>query len=338
MPSYLGNKELEAFVGNIRIREMYIGNLPVYQYDSIAPVLTVAAPTGTSSGSPTYVQSDSAYNYTVSGTISDADSGVKAISVNGQTATVNNGNWSIALQNLPTNKVHEITITAEDNAGNINTMKRYLRIEAYYNYAARSVGYSNLYGDISALFADTNAIRAVMANNAAYNIMKNTYMSNVVASAAAINAVLYSSYITDFCNNIYSNSSYLSSVSSKLTDTTYFTATESWQEVGGGSEGRGVGGGTLNLAAANKTVYSLVGISINYGYGTAIIQSGTVNGNKALATNVRGSYINSYYGWAYSYQYGTNVVSQASISWTSEYDSYYTWPSKRHVYKKYVAK
>ena len=67
MPSCLGNKEFDVFIGGTRIREMYMGNRQVYQYDSTAPTLVVTAPAGTSSGSPTYVQSDSAYSYTVMG-------------------------------------------------------------------------------------------------------------------------------------------------------------------------------------------------------------------------------------------------------------------------------
>lgn len=96
-------------------------------YDNAVPSLAVAAPTGTSSSSPTYVQSDSAYSYTVSGTVSDA-SGIKSVTVNGQSATISGNNWSKTLS-LATNTTHTITIVATDNAGRTTTVNRYLCVE-----------------------------------------------------------------------------------------------------------------------------------------------------------------------------------------------------------------
>lgn len=132
MPSSLGNKEFEVFIGGTRIREMYMGNRQVYQYDSVAPTLVVTAPAGTSSGSPTYTTSAT---YTVSGTITDADSGVAAVYVNGSAATISGSNWSKSVS-LSANSSTKIEVYAVDKAGNrTSTITRY----AFYDSAVPSL-------------------------------------------------------------------------------------------------------------------------------------------------------------------------------------------------------
>ena len=64
------------FEGSI-LSEVWCEGRLLYQYDSTAPALTVTAPTGTASGSPTYITSGSAYR--VQGAVTDADSGVAAV-------------------------------------------------------------------------------------------------------------------------------------------------------------------------------------------------------------------------------------------------------------------
>ena len=127
MPCFLGNREPEFFIGGTRIREMYIGNRQVYQYDSVAPSLTVEAPMGTSSGSPTYTTSDT---YTVSGTVGDADSGVDAVYVNGSPATISGSSWSTSIS-LSKDTSKKIEVYAVDRAGNkTDTITRYVQYDS----------------------------------------------------------------------------------------------------------------------------------------------------------------------------------------------------------------
>ena len=63
-------------------------------YDDTNPSLTVTNPEGTSESSPTYSTSTS---YTVSGTASDSESGLKTVTVNGEAASVSGSNYSKAI-------------------------------------------------------------------------------------------------------------------------------------------------------------------------------------------------------------------------------------------------
>ena len=73
------------------------------------------------------MQSDSALEYTVTGIVTDADSGVASVMVNGVEAIIEGSTFSAVLL-LATNTTHTITVTATDNAGNVNTVERYLRV------------------------------------------------------------------------------------------------------------------------------------------------------------------------------------------------------------------
>ena len=155
MPSCLGNKELEVFIGGTRIREMYMGNRQVYQYDSVAPTVVVTAPAGTSSGSPAYTTSAT---YTVSGTITDADSGVAAVYVNGSTATISGNNWSKSVS-LSANSSTKIEVYAVDKAGNrTSTITRY----ACYDSAVPSLS-------VSAPTGTSTSSPTIITSNSAYS-------------------------------------------------------------------------------------------------------------------------------------------------------------------------
>lgn len=171
MALYLGGKKVkEMYLGAVRVKEAYLGDEIAYQYDNVIPVLNITFP----GGSPAYYQSDTAVDITVTGTATDADSGVKAVTVNGVTATISGTSWSARLTGLATNTTHTITVKAEDNAGNVATITRSLRVEAYYQQAARIAGAS-----VQSSLANTlasNAVCTAMANNAsACAIMKSHY-------------------------------------------------------------------------------------------------------------------------------------------------------------------
>ena len=97
------------------------------RYDANSPVLTVNAPTGTSSSSPTVISSDVTKSYTVSGTVSDA-SGIKSVTVNGSAATISGSNWNCTLY-FSAGTTHTITIVATDITGRTTTVTRYLQIK-----------------------------------------------------------------------------------------------------------------------------------------------------------------------------------------------------------------
>ncbi len=148
------------------------------RYDSAAPSLAVTAPTGTSSGAPTYYQSDAAVSYTVSGTVSDA-SGIKSVTVNGSAASVSSGKWTKALS-LATNTTHTITVVATDNAGRTATVTRYIRVEAYYNYAARIAG-TTPQASLDATLRNSTVCQAIAGNSTARSTMNSRYLSTIVS-------------------------------------------------------------------------------------------------------------------------------------------------------------
>ena len=145
------------------------------RYDSAAPFLSVSAPAGTSSSSPTYVQSDSAASYTVSGTVSDA-SGIASVTVNGQTAAISGNTWSKSLSGLATNSTHTITVVAKDKAGRTTTVNRYLRIEAYYQYASRLAG-GTPQASLDALLRSSAECAQIAGNATACSVIKSHYGS-----------------------------------------------------------------------------------------------------------------------------------------------------------------
>lgn len=82
------------------------------RYDDVAPELTVLTPVD---DVYVYVATNS---IVVAGSVSDADSGVKSVSVNGNAATVDaNGDWTITLV-LTKDAMTDFNIVAMDNAGN----------------------------------------------------------------------------------------------------------------------------------------------------------------------------------------------------------------------------
>ena len=144
--------------------------------DKVTPIVTVTQPTGTTSSSPTYYQSDSTISYTVSGTATD-NSGIAKVMVNNSVGTISGSNWSCALS-LATNTTHTITISITDNAGNIETVTRYIRVEAYYQYAARISG-ATVQSSLSNTLTNSTVCTAIAGNSTARSTMKSKYSSNM---------------------------------------------------------------------------------------------------------------------------------------------------------------
>lgn len=189
MPSCLGNKEFEVFIGGTRIREMYMGNRQVYQYDSTAPTLVVTAPAGTSSGSPTYTTSAT---YTVSGTITDADSGVAAVYVNGSAATISGNNWSKSVS-LSANSSTKIEVYAVDKAGNrTSTITRY----AFYDSAVPSLTVS--------------APSSASSGAPTYSVGTSYTVSGTVSDASGIKSVTVNGSVASISGSSFSKALTLS--------------------------------------------------------------------------------------------------------------------------------
>lgn len=101
-----------------------VSTISVLGWDKVAPTLTVTAPTGTSSGSPS---GSGTTTFTVNGTVTDNDTGVEFVTVNGNKATLSGSSWSYNIT-LPSDmSVVTVTIVATDKFGNEATATRYVK-------------------------------------------------------------------------------------------------------------------------------------------------------------------------------------------------------------------
>ena len=196
MAIYQGNIEKHIFGGSVRKKHAYLGSAMKYQYDSVAPNLTVSAPAGTSSSSPTYYTSGS--SYTVSGTVSDADSGVAAVYVNGSAATISGNNWSKGVS-LSANSSTKIEVCAVDNAGNqTSTITRYvmydsavpsLSVSAPSGTSSGSPTYSvGTSYTVSGTVSDASGIKSVTVNGSAASISGSSF-SKALTLSVGLNTI-----------------------------------------------------------------------------------------------------------------------------------------------------
>ena len=166
-------------------------------YDAAAPALSVSAPAGTSAAAPTYVQSDAAMNYTVSGTASDA-TGIRSVTVNGAAASVSGNNWSRTLS-LATNTTHTITVVATDGVGRTTTVNRYLRVDGDRPAlvvtapagvsAATATWTPNSTYTVSGTVSDGSGIKSVTVNGYAASISGNTWSRAISLNTATVTTV-----------------------------------------------------------------------------------------------------------------------------------------------------
>ena len=112
----------------IQIKKAYYRESPndeytqVYLYDETPPTLTVVNPASANSDAPTVATAGA---YTVSGTVSDTESGLASLTVNGNDVTVSGNTWSYDIT-ISTAVKSTITVVATDNAGNSSTITRYV--------------------------------------------------------------------------------------------------------------------------------------------------------------------------------------------------------------------
>lgn len=92
----------------------------VWQYDITAPSLIIDQST-----SSRYYQNSN--SFTISGSVSDTESGIKSVTVDGDVVSTNNGSWSKTITLSQGNQTH--TIIATDNADNSTTAYVYTHYE-----------------------------------------------------------------------------------------------------------------------------------------------------------------------------------------------------------------
>ena len=105
------------------VKTISLDSTIVWQYDTTGPILSVTAPISANYAAPTTTTNA---QYTVQGTVSDAESGVAKVTVNGKVATISGTSWSCPVA-LTASTTTTITIVAYDNAGNTTTLVRYVR-------------------------------------------------------------------------------------------------------------------------------------------------------------------------------------------------------------------
>lgn len=110
MGVYINNLQLlpgkrYTFAG-IPINTIRFNNSLVYEYDNSPPSLTITSPT---SGSDVTKKS----GYIISGDVSDSASGIRSVTINGNSVSVSGGHFDIS---APADSTMEIVAT--DNAGN----------------------------------------------------------------------------------------------------------------------------------------------------------------------------------------------------------------------------
>ena len=132
------DKVKKIAIGDIEIPKVCLGDIEIFRSQIAPPALTVKAPTGTSSSSPTYTTKTS---YTVSGTFT-TEGTVTSVTVNGKEATISGNSFSYKLSRITANKATKITVIATDNYGNTTTVVRYLYRRADYTDSSFGVSVS----------------------------------------------------------------------------------------------------------------------------------------------------------------------------------------------------
>lgn len=111
----------KQYIGATEVKDIVINGVNVWHYDSVPPTITVTSKGG-------YVTVTGVFRrYTLSGVVTDSDSGIASLTVDGDSVTVNNdGTFSYGY--IPSGE-HTFTITATDNAGNSNTVTHYINYD-----------------------------------------------------------------------------------------------------------------------------------------------------------------------------------------------------------------
>ena len=111
--TYVGN-ELIKFV-NSQVKKIFVikngVKTLVWQYDISAPTVTVTSVKPTSNG----------YVY-IQGTVSDSESGINSMKVDGINCAISGNNWSVTLNKKASQVPFNSSLVCTDNAGNTKNM------------------------------------------------------------------------------------------------------------------------------------------------------------------------------------------------------------------------
>lgn len=306
MPIYIGSKVKEIYIvdGNgviTKVKQVYLNNELKYQYDSVAPSITITG-LGSVSSSPKYITNNS---YNISGTCSDIGSGLKSvvltITPNGGSAktvaaNISGNTWTANLTNIAGDVYTTIVATATDNAGLTSYDTGYI----FYDSTAPSVSittpisessssptttYSNSYM-VRGTASDASGIKSVTVNNS--NAGTNNWNKDVGLTTGNITTVTIiatdnagrTTALTRYLKKLAAVSGTLSSTSvSNLGFTPNFCAFY--------FEGNGQGGhssyGAVASAISNNMTGGLDGFGnitidyMNWRSGTATFGNGTLS-------------------------------------------------------------
>ena len=199
------NINLECIMaGNDLIAEVWRQQDLVYQYDCTAPTLTITAPAGTAAATPSYYTAGAVFR--VQGTVIDTESGVAAVYVNNQPATVSGTSWYKDVT-LPANTTTSLSVYAVDHAENrTETMTRYvmydnaapvLTVSAPAGQSAGAPTYvTNGSYRVSGTVSDSGSgVAAVYVNHAAATISGSNWYKDISLSGDVTTTI--SVYATD---------------------------------------------------------------------------------------------------------------------------------------------
>lgn len=220
------------------------GNLAVAKFikqrETTTPTLTIVAPTSSSSTNPSVATSTS---YTAHGTVSDkGGSGIKKVTVNGNNATISNGEWRYTLTGLKRGELNTVHVEAIDNAGNRTTTTRYMMLDATAPSLAitSASGYvwSQTYALTGTVSDAHSGVASVKINNVAVAVSNGQFSKNFTLGVGTTTFTIVATDNAGNSNTIthsvtFDNTAHGATLSTSLIVPTYRHADA------GGSGGRG---------------------------------------------------------------------------------------------------
>ena len=309
--------ECILFEGSI-LSEIWSEGYLLYQYDSVAPTLTVTAPDGTASGTPTYT---TAGTFRVHGTVTDTESGVAAVYVNGAVATLNGNTWYKDIT-IAANTTVAVQVYAVDKAGNRTaTITRYVRYDSAAPSLAVTAPAGNVYTSgtsyaISGTASDASGLQSLTVNGVAVSVAANGSWSRTVSlTANAWNTITVVATDKAGRKTTVTRSIYCDTIAPGLAVTnpsstaTVYTENTSYTVSGTASDATGIARVTVNGYTASLS---------GSGWSATIpLTAGTTNTITIVATDGVGRTSTAYrYIYAYAVQDVTSALNRSTGYWT----------------------
>ena len=298
----------------------------VWQYDITAPTLTI----NQSTSSRYYQNSNS---FTISGSVSDTESGIKSVTVDGAVVTSSSGSWSKTVTLSSGEQTH--TIVATDNAGNSTTKYVY----TYYDNVAPTISVTsstavrnNASYTLTGTITDSaSGVTSVTINGSSVSLSGSTFSKNYTLGEGITSFTINA---TDKCGNTSSKTVSITYVNTSTAATVIYAQARHGYEGGWGnislgsdgwysatysdSSGPTTYGSTARTWAQMQVAYRhKVGVKYMYSGTSAnreqtwklITDSGTTiasgSGGDSFTATVPDAYINRsdlyLYVWSYSF-------------------------------------